>query len=124
MTNLEFEKQAKRLISSFGEVSFSHERLKLIFSKCQDLDVKWFEKLVTDLILNGNSRIDFSELIAIEKAKRKALELTRNVIEADKAIKEQMTDGALENVLKNFQATNLVDAIQNHKLYSKNEVEK
>jgi hypothetical protein len=122
MTQLEFEKQAKRLILAFGPESFNQERLKLIFLKVTDLDSSWFEKLVTTLILNGNQRIDFAELIAAEKAKRKSIELTKNVIEASEQIKSEISENGLSDVLKKFHANSLLDAIQNFKTYKEPKV--
>lgn len=52
MTKEEFTAQAARLKSTWP-TSFPDEKLKLIWTATYQLEIKWFERLVTDLIANN-----------------------------------------------------------------------
>lgn len=106
----EFNKQMDRLRSCFKD-QFSSERVKLIWSRVHDLDIRWLEKVVTNAIMSGYGRVDFAEAAAHERARQRSLRLAEDVSKAHEKLKENISDQGLDHALQAMGANSLLDAI-------------
>ena len=71
MTELDFNQQIDRLKDAWPS-SFASQKIKLIWNAVGELPIKWFEKLVTDILSNNRQAPLPVEFITATSIKRKA----------------------------------------------------
>jgi hypothetical protein len=112
MTLAEFEFQINRLKATFPN-QFPDERVVTIFSFVKDLDAKWFQKVCSHMIMVSNPRLDISEAARNERNAKAAQQFTEDVVAAHEKMKARMTDEGYSSALQKFNASNLLEAVQN-----------
>jgi hypothetical protein len=113
----ECREQYDRLINAFGSTIFGEDRFRLLWTRSCDLDPSWLVKTVDKIIVAGNPRVNFDELISSEKKRVASLISTDSVVSALEALSMNQTTAEFERVLRLFGATNLRDAVENCKNY-------
>lgn len=67
-----FTEQMKRLENTFGAKCYSHERVRLIWDRVNDLSDQWMKSAVNQFLANSKFAplpADFFELVQVEKNK-------------------------------------------------------
>lgn len=108
----EFHRQMDRLQTHFGSWSYKIDDRRLIFSRVNELEIKWLTKMVDKLILENLSKPNWQEMIQHEKTRiRNEKESSLRKAEAIQWSQIQSNEG-LEKVVRSIGATSLQDAIE------------
>lgn len=108
-----FNDQAQRLIENFGVFHFPPLRLKRIFEALEQskIEMSWFERFVDRMIDENNAKLNPVDGIRGEIRSRRQSEESRMLQFATK----QITDGKLDEILKNCGSHSLWDVIKKTK---------
>lgn len=112
MTTQEFKAETKRLIEIFPQHFSSQTRVQLIFERVKDLDIGWFRKCVDRMIITNDPRFNFDDAARGERLARKQVELTNDIIRAQEALAENISNQGLEKALAEVGASSLTDILR------------
>lgn len=89
MTKPEFNESMGLLIAAFGKAKWPDARIALVWKKVQDLDAKWFQRLVEEMVLKMDDRVNIGEQAASRKWSLRSQASTQTDEEKD----SERTDG-------------------------------
>ena len=78
MTQAEFNKHSSLLVSTFGAARWPPTRIAMVWTKVKDLDGDWFRKIVEEMVLKFDDRLNIAELAAQRRTSERRWDENKN----------------------------------------------
>lgn len=114
MTDPEFREQYRRLTDVHKMHFSSKEKMDTIWGYVQDLDVKWFSRIVDSIVMATDvrsERFDIGFAARAERNAKKAAAKAREVSDLVDAY-DNLNNQGLEKVLEEYKSGSLLEAVQ------------
>jgi hypothetical protein len=112
MTNYEFKAEYDKLVDVYPEHFKSKHKEQAIANYVKDLDAKWWRAFVNQMILSSNPRLNIDEAARGERLARQKYRSTMELIQAQDAMSEKISESGLQDILKSIGAKSLLEAIE------------
>lgn len=115
MTIQEFKVYYDKLSEVYPNIFGNQHKEKAVWAYIKDLDFKWWKNLAERMIVSSNPRFDIEDAARGERLAKEKLRATRELIDAQERLSENISASGLDNVLKSMGAKSLLEAIENKK---------